>query len=353
MKVHITATPDVDRIFHDSIVEYLKSVGDTIDFRSLGQMDYIKLEFINKKFKNREKVKNLSFTEIFNLVNYFRVMFQIKEEDYVILLTNISNNKEWYSAFDKNNIFVNCSELKGVLGDKLIYGIAYQCIENIFQSLIHLDINKYLSEPNIHFQPVGCINDYCDEESQVLIKLQTGNICGSCYDRALKYKVDELVLNQIIQTCENIRKEFVVTKRIRELVNPDVIRIDKEGNIFIGDKNIKLQVIFKTIMIFFLKHPEGIPTKLIEDYEEELFSIYKKLRKGADRNVIKNMCGLNKNNDEPLFEQKRSKLKKYLKEQLPDPLYSNYIIKTIRQQNDINLYKIDLESKYIEIDPKF
>lgn len=353
MKVYISATPDVNGEFLDSVVSLLKSNGDTINFMRTFQMDYLKLEFVNKKFKLKEKVNNLSFTEFFNLTDYYRKLIQIEKEDYMILLTNISNNKEWYSAFDKNNIFVNCSELKGVLGDKLIYGIAYQCIENIFQSLIHLDINKYLSEPNIHLQPVGCINDYCDEESQVLIKLQTGNICGSCYDRALKYKVDELVLNQIIQTCENIRKEFVVTQRIREMVNPDVIRVDKDGNIFIGDKKIKLEVIFKTIMIFFLKHSEGIPTKSIGDYEEELFSIYKKIRKGADKSVIKNMCGINKRNEEPLFEQKRSKLKKYLKEQLPDPLFSHYIIRTIRQQNDINLYKIDLKSKYIEIDPKF
>lgn len=353
MKVYITATPDIKSDFINSVIDFLKSEGDTIDFINLGQMDYIKLEYVNKKFKYKEKVKNLSFTEFFKLINYYRTLYKLEKDDFLILLTNISNNQEWYSAFQKKNIFVNCSELEGVLGDKLVYGISYQCIENIFQSLINLDINKYLSEPNIHMQPLGCINDYCEEESQVLIKLRTGDICDSCYKRALKYNVDELILNQIIQTCEKIRKEFVVTQRIRELVNPDVIRVDKDGNIFIGDKNIKLEVIFKTIMIFFLKHPEGIPTKSLIDYEKKLFDIYKELRKGGDESVIKNMFGVNTKNDVPLFEQKRSKLKKALKEQLPDPLYNYYTVKTIRQSNDINLYKIELEKKYINIDPRF
>lgn len=353
MKVYITATPDIKSDFINSVIDFLKSEGDTIDFINLGQMDYIKLEYVNKKFKYKEKVKNLSFTEFFNLINYFRTLNQLKDDDFLILLTDISNNQEWYSAFNGKNIFINCSEWTSVLGDKLVYGIGYQCIENIFQSLIKLDINKYLSEPNIHLQPSGCINDYCDEESQVLFKLRTGDICESCLDRALEYKVDELVLNQIIKTCEKIRKKFVVTERIRSLVNPEVIRIDEKGNVFVGDKKIKPEIVSKTILIFFLKHLEGIPTKILCDYEDELFTIYKKLRKSGERSVIKNLCRLSQENDKTSFSSKKSKLKTHLKEQLSDPLYTYYTIKTINRPNDINLYKIELEKKYINIDPRF
>lgn len=353
MKVLITGTPEIKQEFIDNVVNYLNSFGDSIHFEKTFQMDYHKLEFANKKFKYKEKVQNLSFTEFFNLIEYYRTLIQVDGANYIILLTNISNNKEWYSAFREKNIFINCSEWTSILGNKLEFGIAYQCIENIFQSLIKLDINKYLSEPNIHLQPIGCMNDYCEDESQILFKLRTGDICKSCLDRAIENNVPQFVLNQIIKTCEKVRSEFVATSAVKQNVNPEVIRIDNDGTVYVGDKKLKLEVIYKVILIFFLKHPEGIQTKLLSNHEKELFDIYKELRKGGDETVIKNMFGVSKENDVPLFEQKRSKLKKALKEQLPDPLYNHYTVKTIRQPNDINLYKIDLEKKYINIDPRF
>ncbi len=52
------------------------------------------------------------------------------------------------------------------------FGIAYQCIENIFQSLIDLNIENTDLEPNIHKTSIGCINDYCENKPEILMKLQ-------------------------------------------------------------------------------------------------------------------------------------------------------------------------------------
>ena len=50
----------------------------------------------------------------------------------------------------------------------------------------------------------------------------------------------------------------------------------------------------KTVLLLFLKHPEGIPLKHISDYQEELTSYYRRVsrsstREEIDRRVVKMM----------------------------------------------------------------
>ena len=113
------------------------------------------------------------------------------------------------------------------------FGIAYECIENIFQSLINLDIHHHNQEPNIHMTSIGCINDFCEEKKEILKKLQTANICSSCYERSISEGVSDLILTHIVSIMEEIRKEVVISSRFSRSANLEKVNIDNKGDVFI------------------------------------------------------------------------------------------------------------------------
>ena len=67
----------------------------------------------------------------------------------------------------KENIFIYGEEWEYYTKKDAKYGIAYQVLENIFQSLIDLNIDDVDNEPNIHVPSIGCINDMCMDKVDV------------------------------------------------------------------------------------------------------------------------------------------------------------------------------------------
>ena len=90
---------------------------------------------------------------------------------------------------------------------------------------------------------------------------------------------------------------------------------------------------------------------MICDYEDELFDIYKEVRKSAVRVTIKNMVRIDKGAD-PYFDTHKSKLNRVLIDTLGKTLADFYLITKVVIEDGIHVYKIDLEEKYIKIDPK-
>lgn len=71
----------------------------------------------------------------------------------------------------------------------------------------------------------------------------------------------------------------VIERWIQEAVRPSRIKISGNYRIFLTDygKEIKLKQLPKALFLFFLKHEEGCRIKELQDYREELLSIYNKL----------------------------------------------------------------------------
>ena len=81
---------------------------------------------------------------------------------------------------------------------------------------------------------------------------------------------------------------------LQPTLKPETVRITSSLRIFIGNKELKVRPMAKTVLLLFLKHPEGIPLKHISDYQEELTSYYRRVsrsstREEIDRRVIKMM----------------------------------------------------------------
>ena len=168
------------------------------------------------------------------------------------------------------------------------FGIAYQVVENIFQSQIGLNISDVDKDPNIHMESIGCINDFCENKIDVMLKLRTAEICKSCLKRAEEKKVYPLILDHISRIIRNTKEKFVNSNKIESTVKPDNVYIDPDREVKIGNKEVGLDPLNKVLFIFFLKNLQGIETKLICEYKNDFYEIYKEVRTIPTTNPLKN-----------------------------------------------------------------
>ena len=350
MKVHIASTPEYSLDELKEITSLLKQIPGELEFILGGPVTSKQIALKNPIWNNIGEILRLSFDELFQVCDTYRAIKDIPEEDYVVVVTTFRNDLNWFSAFHGKNIFVHGAGWEYYTKRDSKFGVAQQIVENIFQSQIELDISDIQNEPNIHMESIGCINDMCRKKSEILLKLRTADICDSCLDRAEEKKVNPIVLSHISGILRNLREEFVNSNRINSFVKPENVLVDAERSIKIGNSNVDMHPLNKVLFIFFLKNLQGIETKVVCDYQEDLYNIYKEIRDDPERLPIKRMfesvTGAN-----PTFEIVRSRLNRALVEQLGGQLAEYYIISTLVIKDGINKYRINLEDEYIKIEP--
>jgi hypothetical protein len=353
MNVHITCTPEYSFEELTKIVELLNNVPGEIKFSCNEELVTAEqYSMMVDKYEFHESIESLSFEELFKLCDCYRKMKKISTDEFIILITSIPNEKNWFSAFENKYIFVNSEDWKYYSERDSKFGIAYQIVENIFQSLIKLNIVNIKREPNIHLKSIGCINDMCIDKSEVLFKLRTADICESCIERAEKEKLNPNIITHIIDIIEIIRLEFKRTNSLTKKAQIEKVQIDNKSKILIGKKEIKFDKIKKSLYILFLKHLEGIPTQDLESYYDETLSLYLKVRKGGDKITIIRLMKYNEGY-KPTFDINKSDLNKLLVKTLGATLAENYIIDKVKGENEKNLYKINLDLENIIIDSKY
>ena len=67
---------------------------------------------------------------------------------------------------------------------------------------------------------------------------------------------------------------------------PTKVRITPGLRIFIGKEELRVRPMAKTVLLLFLRHPEGIPLKRIADYREELAGYYRRLSRSMEPSTI-------------------------------------------------------------------
>ena len=128
--------------------------------------------------------------------------------------------------------------------------------------------------------------------------------------------------------------ELHVTKEYKQLVLEDY------------STEIELEPLMKTLYVFYLKHPEGVRRNDIQDHQEELQQIYTQITNKSDLEKVKKSIDSLVDISGKSFDEKISKIKKYLIELLGEKLAANYLIsKTISEE-----YKINLDFQKIKFD---
>jgi hypothetical protein len=158
---------------------------------------------------------------------------------------------------------------------------------------------------------------------------------------------------------EEIRKEFVISKRFSRQANLEKVHIDNKGNINIGGKKIKMNVLPKVMYICFLKNITGIPNDQICQNSNQFESIYKLIKTNPDEYSIRKMCcnTIKYNNRiekiKPTFETYRTRIKEALIKELGVTLANYYHVNLVEDQDDKTIFKVNLTHEYLDIDPKF
>lgn len=362
MKVHLIKTPEYKTIDFTNVVEFLTSFNGPIEFcKSEFKFDESLFPFLQKfypdfKFRYESDIQKidydpersypLSWKELFSLCQYFRVKKSIPDYDFVVLLTVRRNTLNWFSAQIGQDVFVHTGDWDYYTNSNPKYPIAYQIIENIMESLMKIDVDN--PNENAHIHPRGCMNDFCQNKSQVMLKLRTADICTECMEKIYNEKIDERIISQVDEIFEGIRQELLFKLKFKTPLEPVQIIVTRDNKIFLPflkNLEIRLNPLFKTVYVFYLNHPEGVKLVDLSDYKNELIDIYGRLSVADDNETIQHNIANLINPLSNSFSQKKSKINKIIKELLGKHLSKYYIIGGIRGEP----FKINLPTKLIEI----
>lgn len=363
MKVHLIKTPEYEIGDFRNVYELLSSFYGPIEFVATNfEFDKEQFPFLQKfypgfKFKyesdrrkinfNKEFGVPLSWKELFSLCNFYRAVFDINETDFVILLTLRRNALNWFSHVKNKNAFVHTGDWEQFTNANSQYPIAYQVVESVMQSLMKLDTTS-LPNKNIHVDPIGCMNDFCQNKEEVILKLRTADICSDCIEKIQEQNIDQKIFNQVLEIFEGIRNELLFKQNFKKQVKPVPIIINEKKQIIlpkINNLEIRLNPLFKTLYIFYLKHSNGVRLTELSDFKVELITLYKELsvidNDGTIESRIKDLV----NPFGGSFSQKKSKINKIVTDLLGEPLAKFYRI----EGDPGEPFKINLQDSYIDI----
>ncbi len=244
MKVHITATSEVNPEILNEVHKTLSKVQGPIKFSQLRPAPNNEIENVIGQFENCQP---LVFNVFFRICDHYRAIRSINIEDYVIVLTNLTNKGLWFSSFNNKNIFIYVGGWSDLTTTPLKNVLAYQVISNIFHSLAGIDPEKFEDDPNAHIKSIGCISDFCNDKSEIMLKFRTGWICNDCLENVLNNVADKEIVKHMHSTIQYLRNAFVHFQFEETIEKPLKLSIDDNLKLYIGYNEIELEALQKTI----------------------------------------------------------------------------------------------------------
>jgi hypothetical protein len=223
MKIVLVRTSGVDEKLFNQTIEFFKGFSG---FTVIGYPRVITMNVIHGQ---------ADFDDFFSRINVLRDVATdplIEENDFVALLTEVPNKRGFFSFFQKSqfrrNAFVNINDWEFFTSSLQVhYSLAYQIVENCLQSLMNLD------EKDGHLAPKGCVNDSCYQKSEVIIKMQTANICPDCIKRIRAFPDALAFQNYALSVMTAVRANLVVLpeenapkeENVPKEINPEECRL--------------------------------------------------------------------------------------------------------------------------------
>ena len=341
MKIYLCQTPEVSSELTDQVLEIVNCCNGPLQFELLPlTYDFERHEFlqyfhynvnfiIDSTYKKQDYIRELgpplSWRELFAVCDTSREQHDLNENDLVICLTNRRNSMNYFSMFDlmgERNAFITCSDWEHFVHSGPVFPVAFEVVANMLQLLGWHHLPGAWDFANYHEKSIGCFNDYCVNKSEIMLKLRTGDICQKCIQHMLHEGVSEAVILQSLEIFEKIRRELMFSQGFRGSVRPRPLEVIQGRTILIGDNELQLSPMLKTLFLFFLNHPEGVRVVDLQDYEEEIFRLYESLRGNADPDQIANLVNPAENN----FSYTKSRLNRALVDQLGQSLAAFYTV---------------------------
>jgi hypothetical protein len=279
-----------------------------------------------------EKLTRLKWDDIFERCQTFRKTNDISEFEFVILLTDKGNEFNWFAAPDPKggrNGFVQTSGLGFYLPGFSRASIVYLITTHLLRHYMFSDIRE-MSE-GVHQKSVGCMNDFCGNKAELILKIRTADLCSDCVKQLENKKVDPLLANQVFEIMETMRSEILFRDRYSLLKKPS--RMNIAGPNFtirfpdLANLELKLDKIEKTMYLFFLGKSEGLKLNMLDEHREELTELYLKVSPTSDRaTATKRINERTDNTQTQKISETISKIRRKINNLLGDEMGEHYVI---------------------------
>lgn len=367
MQIHLIKTPDYPLESFKEVIDILRTFPGPISFvssqhefqkedfyfltramRSRGNDDFDRLK---KQFYIAQMGMPLSWKELFSLCGYYRNAVDVPQSDFVILLTERTNTMNWFSMFDpERNAFVHCGDWELFTDAPSQYPIAYEVMANLLRCLMKPDFEN--PKEWFHDYPVGCMNDLCQQKSDIILKLKTADICNKCQQKMLDAHVPDQVLEQAFRVFEGMRKQLLFRGSLKRNIEPSLIKLTEQRRLLfpeLGNLELRLNPLEMTLYVFYLINPAGVMLTELYEHRVSLLSIY---RKFAVHDIPELIDSRITNLVDPFsnsFSEKKSALNRKIKTLLGDELGSHYTI----NGEPGSAFRISLAAELIQIQEGF
>lgn len=304
VKVHLIKSSEVKQELFAEVVNLLKAVPGAIffDCDSDAMVDLEKQEVYFHEVKDAEEFetqlkplysKSYLFREEFSFPyeretatwatlfrqcsNYREKKRHITDSEFVILLTGIANDKNWFASLDEEmpfNGFVHTADWSRYIDCSSAFPIAYEVIALTLQKFMFSGPHELAT--TVHHNPIGCINDMCTKKGEIILKLRTADICRNCMNK-VKDKLSTPVIHHALQIMESLRVKMLFAQNFRQESPLSTLVIDRQKRIYLPDFaniEIRLRPLEKALYLLFLDRPEGIYMGCLSDHRQELYDIY-------------------------------------------------------------------------------
>ncbi len=353
MKVHLIRTEDVDKELFAGVVSMLQAIPGRMEFISdpdfprrepenvnclrSPDMDFSRVEW-DRKRKISSSVSTAQFTapehtvhwdELFAKSDQYRRARRLQDDEFVFLLTAQVNHRNWFSALDRNkpaNGFIHTADWDLYLDASPVFPIAFEAISLVLQHHIYADWEKM--RELAHKTPRGCVNDFCLEKRDIILKMRTADICQGCME-VLQKHVQLPVIDHALSLMESMRQKMLYAQNFRQNSPPSRMVIDRTNRIFLpdfGNIEINLRPLERALYFLFLRHPEGILMSGLCDHRQELFNIYAELSDNGDRQDMQRRIEEMTNVLSNSASEKLSRIKRTFEQSIGRTLASHYYV---------------------------
>ncbi len=372
MKVHLIKSKEVDAEKFTDVVNLLQSVSGPIDFLFQPdavinfEQDEMFVSFIEGRDRFEKQERHVYFSEVcsskmefplernevswdtlFSKCSKYRKQHRIANDEFVILLTDVANNKNWFACLDEANPyngFIHTDDWDYFMECPEAFPIAYEVIALILQKHI---FNGWIElRTKVHQKAIGCVSDLCMNKQEVMLKMRTADICNSCMQH-IEGKLPMPVINHCLQLMNVLRERMLFVANRKSYLQPSKMKI-RGKSIFLTDYNnteIRLRPLELTLYLLFLRHPEGLYMSSLCDHKQELYDAYSLSSGNGSVEEMRQRIDDLANVLSESATQKISRIKRVFEDTIGSDLAQHYIIKGEHGQ----VKKIAIDRGLVEI----
>lgn len=181
---------------------------------------------------------DLAWAHIFDTLRQLREQHAWDAADLACLVTSTANEYNWFSANELQhremagltpvfltdptataNFFIHADDFSWITSASRVLVAAQRLVKKVLDHVLELAGQRI----EMHQKSLGCLFDFCEDKTDLRLKLQSAAICGDCLSRLESLPGYEPLLRQVVEILERCRLDALPTARYLARPFPDGI----------------------------------------------------------------------------------------------------------------------------------